>query len=146
MSPNGTGLGVGLAWLISGRRPGVRVVSVEREESRATLAAGLFADEPDVEVVHGDWTRIYEHGPFDLLVIDGGGGGKDGGEVADVRRLLNPGGSVVIDDFTPFTEWPPLHAGEPDEARMTWLDHPDLLSTEVRIAPDLAAVIGTRKP
>jgi hypothetical protein len=65
---------------------------------------------------------------------------------ADVRRLLNPGGSVVIDDFTPFTEWPPRHGGELDQARMAWLNHPDLVSAEVRIAPDLATIIGTRKP
>jgi hypothetical protein len=52
----------------------------------------------------------------------------------------------VIDDFTPFTEWPPRHGGELDQARMAWLNHPDLVSAEVRIAPDLATIIGTRKP
>ena len=35
----GTGAGVGLAWLVSGRRPGVRVISVERDEHRAAAAA-----------------------------------------------------------------------------------------------------------
>jgi predicted O-methyltransferase YrrM len=142
----GTGVGVGLAWLVSGRRAGVRAVSVERDEQRAGVASELFAGVPDVEVIHGDWTQIYDRGPFDLLVIDGGGGGKNGDQVADVRRLLNPGGSVVIDDFTPFRQWPPRHEGQPDEARLTWLEHPDLVSAEVRLAPDLAAIIGTRKP
>lgn len=142
----GTGAGVGLAWLVSGRRSGVRVVSVERDERRAALAAELFADVSDTEVVHDDWTRIYDLGPFDLLVVDGGGGGKNGNPGADVRRLLNPGGSIVIDDFTPIREWPPVYQGRPDEARLTWLTHPDLISTEIRLAPDLSAIVGTRKP
>jgi predicted O-methyltransferase YrrM len=142
----GTGAGVGLAWLVSGRRAGIRAVSVERDERRAALAAELFADVPDAEVVHDDWTRIYDLGPFDLLVIDGGGGGKNGGPAADVHRLLNPGGSIVIDDFTPLTEWPPVYEGRADESRLTWLNHPELISTEIRLAPDLSAIIGTRKP
>jgi predicted O-methyltransferase YrrM len=142
----GTGTGVGLAWLVSGRGPRVRVVSVELDERRAALASTVFEGTPDVSVIHGDWTKIYDLGPFDLLVVDGGGGGKNGSPPADVRRLLNPGGSIVIDDFTPMTEWPPMHNDRPDEARLAWLTHPDLISTEIRLAPDLSAIIGTRKP
>ncbi|MCX4749326.1 class I SAM-dependent methyltransferase [Kitasatospora sp. NBC_01287] len=141
----GTGCGVGLAWMIAGRRPGVRVVSVERDPQRARWAAELFADVPDVEIVHGDWTRVYEHGPFDLLVVDGGGNGKQTA-AADPERLLTPAGSIVIDDFTPLSQWPPLYGGQPDTARLSWLNHPALLATEVRLAADLSAVIGTRRP
>ncbi|GAA3487366.1 O-methyltransferase [Streptomyces cremeus] len=141
----GTGCGVGLAWMVAARRPGVRVVSVERDEQRAEEAAKLFAGVPDVEILCGDWTRIYERGPFDLLVTDGGGNGKKT-PAADPQRLLRPAGTVVIDDFTPLTQWPPLMGGEPDTARLAWLEHPDLLATEVRLAPDLSTVIGTRRP
>lgn len=141
----GTGCGVGLAWLIAGRRPGVRVVSVERDAERAARVAELFADVPDVLVLHGDWTLINDHGPFDLLVVDGGGNGKRGG-AADPERLLRTGGSVVIDDFTPLTEWPPMHEGRPDSARLSWLEHPALLASEVRLAPDLSTIVGTRRP
>ncbi|MFJ4877111.1 O-methyltransferase [Streptomyces sp. NPDC088745] len=141
----GTGCGVGLAWMVAARRPGVRVVSVERDEQRAEEAAKLFAGVPDVEILCGDWTRIYERGPFDLLVTDGGGNGKKT-PAADPQRLLRPAGTVVIDDFTPLTQWPPLMDGEPDTARLAWLEHPDLLATEVRLAPDLSTVIGTRRP
>jgi predicted O-methyltransferase YrrM len=141
----GTGCGVGLAWLVTGRRPGVRVVSVERDEERAARVAALFTDVPDVAILHGDWTRINDEGPFDLLVVDGGGNGKRG-SAADPQRLLRPGGSLVIDDFTPLTAWPPMHEGEPDAARLNWLEHPALLSAEVRLAPDLSTIIGTRRP
>lgn len=140
----GTGCGVGLAWLVSGRRPGVRVVSVEQDAVRAERVARLFAGVPDVEVVHGDWTLIAEQGPFDLLVVDGGNGKK--GPAADPEELLRPGGSVVIDDFTPLHEWPPMHEGEPDHARLSWFNHPALLATEVRLAPDLSTIIATRRP
>ncbi|GAA1236335.1 class I SAM-dependent methyltransferase [Kitasatospora nipponensis] len=140
---SGTGCGVGLAWLASGAAPGVRLVSVERDPVRAALAAEVFAGRPQVEVVHGDWTELYGRGPFDLLVLDGGGQGKDAGPAADPLRLLAPGGTVVVDDFTPTTGWPPLHEGKPDTARLHWLEHPALRATEVRLAPDLGSVVAT---
>ncbi|MBV1853538.1 hypothetical protein [Catellatospora tritici] len=123
----------------------MRVVSVERDEQRAHVVAALFADLPDVEILHGDWTRIQERGPFDLLVTDGGGNGKST-PPADPELLLNPCGTIVIDDFTPMTQWPPVIAGEPDLARLGWLEHPALRCTEVRLAPDLSTIIGTRRP
>jgi predicted O-methyltransferase YrrM len=142
----GTGFGVGLAWLASGAAEGVRLVGVERDPGRARIAAGLFADRPEVEILTGDWRRIGERGPYDLLVLDGGGQGKAPWDTAaDVERLLVPGGTVVVDDFTPATTWPPLHEGAPDLARLHWLEHPALRATELRLAPDLSAVVGTRR-
>ncbi|MCC5476057.1 O-methyltransferase [Streptomyces barringtoniae] len=141
----GTGLGVGLAWLASGAAPGVRLYSVERDPERARAAARVFADRPEVSVLDGDWRRIEEYGPFDLLVLDGGGQGKAPGDrPADVERLLAPGGTVVVDDFTPATGWPPLHDGAVDRARLHWLEHPALRATELRLAADLSTVVGTR--
>ncbi|MDX6363744.1 S1 RNA-binding domain-containing protein [Streptomyces sp. NPDC058274] len=143
----GTGCGVGLAWLASGAREGVRLFSVERNAERARIAAEVFADRPEVRVVHGEWQRIGDHGPYDLLVLDGGGHGKahDDG-TAGLFPLLAPGGTVVIDDFTPAASWPPLHHGVPDRARMHWLNHPLLHAAEVRLADDLSTVVGTRRP
>ncbi|AOR34531.1 transferase [Streptomyces fodineus] len=141
----GTGLGVGLAWLASGAAPGVRLYSVERHPQRARAAARLFSGRAEVTVLGGDWRRIEEYGPFDLLVLDGGGQGKAAGDPpADIERLLVPGGTVVVDDFTPATGRPPLHEGEPDRARLLWLEHPALRATELRLAADLSAVVGSR--
>ena len=100
----GTGCGVGLAWLASGARPATRLVSVEIDTERAGLVADLFADLPHVAVLPGDWREIYRAGPFDLLVLDGGG------VPADPERLL--------------------HA---------------LAAAELRLAPDLAALVATRR-
>jgi predicted O-methyltransferase YrrM len=141
----GTGCGVGLAWLASGARPGTRLVSVERDAARAALAAGLFAGQPDVTVIPGDWTEIACEAPFDLLALDGGGQGKDGGPAADPEALLRPGGTLVIDDLTPASTWPPYYQGQPDPGRMAWHDHPAVDTAEVRLAPDLAALVVTRR-
>ncbi|WP_318218432.1 O-methyltransferase [Streptomyces sp. SCL15-6] len=143
----GTGCGVGPAWLASGAGEGVRLVSVERAPRRARIAAEVFADRPGVEVLTGDWTRIGERGPYDLLVLDGGGQGKSEHDpaAADVGRLLAPGGTVVLDDFTPATEWPPTHEGRVDRARLRRLEHPALHTVELPLAPDLAALVGTRR-
>ncbi|KRV48014.1 transferase [Wenjunlia vitaminophila] len=141
----GTGCGVGLAWLASGAPHGARLVSVERDRERARIATEVFQGRDHVEVIHGDWRLIDDHGPYDLLVLDGGGQGKGDG-VADPARLLAPGGVVVIDDFTPATTWPPRFNGAPDLSRLHWLEHPDLHATELRLAPDLSVVVGTRLP
>jgi predicted O-methyltransferase YrrM len=141
----GTGCGVGLAWLVSGMRPGATAVSVEREPTRAQAAAALFAPfAPDVTVECADWTAIAAHGPFDLLVLDGGGQGKDAGAPADPSALLRPGGVLVIDDFTPSLGRPPTYEGRPDTARLHWLDHPALRTVELPLAPDLAVLVATK--
>jgi hypothetical protein len=59
--------------------------------------------------------------------------------------LLKPGGTVVIDDLTPASAWPPRFEGHVDQARMHWLTHPALDAAELRLAPDLAALVATRR-
>ncbi|MEV4558302.1 class I SAM-dependent methyltransferase [Kitasatospora sp. NPDC049285] len=142
---SGTGLGVGLAWLASAARPGVRLLSVERDPVRATAAAQLFATHPEVTVLTGDWTALHQHAPYDLLVLDGGGQAKtDRG--ADPERLLTPGGVLVVDDFSPCESWPPQFQGRPDTARLHWLDHPALRAVDLPLAGDLSAVVAVRRP
>ncbi|MFC8366934.1 MULTISPECIES: O-methyltransferase [unclassified Streptomyces] len=145
IAETGTGCGVGLAWLASGAAPGTRLISIERDAERARIAAEVFRDHDHVEVVHGDWRQIEQYGPYDLLVLDGGGQAKGDG-TADPARLLTAGGLVVIDDFTPATTWPPHFNGEPDEPRLHWLEHPELRAAELRLAADLSVIVGTRLP
>lgn len=140
----GTGCGVGLAWMTDATDSRTSLVSVELDEQRAAASADLFDHHDHVQVLQGDWTHLREHGPFDLLVLDGGGKGKD----LSVDAPLDPadgwlriGGAVVLDDFTP--------AGQPgalehDAARQHWLEHPLLRSTEIRLSPNLATIVGVR--
>ena len=139
----GTGTGAGLAWMVTAASQQVRFLSVELDADRVAAAAELFADHPNVVTVHGraeeHW---YAHRP-DLLVLDGGGGtGKTGDAPVDVRRALAPFGTVTVDDFTPTAAWPPMHCGEVDASRLHWLEHPDLHTTEVTVAPDVAVLVG----
>jgi len=140
----GTGCGVGLAFMTTATAPGTSLVSIELDEQRAAASAALFADHPRVRVLQGDWTGLRAHGPFDLLVLDGGGKGKDlslDSRIDPTDGWLNIGGTLVLDDFVP--------AGEPgaedhDDARRHWLEHPALRSTEIRLAADLATIVGVR--
>jgi predicted O-methyltransferase YrrM len=147
----GTGCGVGLAWLVSGARPGTRLVSVEIDAVRASACSELFARHPHVTVLCGDAGELFQEGPFDLLVLDGGGGaGKGGEEPVDPRRVLTPSGTLLIDDFAPMTTWPPRSpSGGPDEARRHWLEHPCLFTTELTVGArfqPVSVLVGRRRP
>jgi predicted O-methyltransferase YrrM len=72
----GTGCGVGLGWLASGADAEARLVSVEVDAARAE-AAREGAGDARVTVLADDWTALAARAPFDLLVLDGGGGGKE---------------------------------------------------------------------
>ena len=82
------------------------------------------------------------HGPFDLLVLDGGGQGKGAEPPLNPAHWLRNGGTLVIDDFTPPNTWPPEH----DPARLHWLTHPDLLATEIQLNPALATIVARYAP
>ena len=133
----GTGCGVGLAWMVEATGATTSFVSVERDETRAEACARLFAGRGNVTVIHGDWRELRAHGPFDLLVLDGGGKGKDAGDppLDPSAGWLSPAGTVVLDDFTPG------FAGH-DDARRYWLDHPRLRAAELRLSPVLATIVG----
>ena len=149
----GTGCGVGLAWMASAVGPETRLVSVEIDPPRAAACQALFADLPNVTVLHGDWRVIESYGPFDLLVLDGGGGGKrENDPPADPAVLLKPGGTLVLDDFHPPMEFWSEKAAPRDEygrsttaARKHWLKHPALFATEVRVHPQMSVILATRK-
>ena len=149
----GTGCGAGLAWMASAVGLETRLVSVEIDAARAAACQALFADLPNVTVLHGDWRLIERHGPFDLLVLDGGGGGKRANDApADPASLLRPGGTLVLDDFHPSLEFWPEEVLPSDEhgrsttaARTHWLQHPDLFATEVRVHPQVSVILATRK-
>jgi predicted O-methyltransferase YrrM len=141
----GTGCGVGLAWLLSGASDHARVVSVERDEGRASAVAQLLEGRANVTVIHGDAHEMSGFGPFDLLVLDGGGSGKTPDDTPlDPRHWLRPFGTLVIDDFTPMTSWPPLRDDVVDQARMQWLVHPSMLTTEVVVCPSMSTIVGVR--
>jgi predicted O-methyltransferase YrrM len=139
----GTGSGVGLAWLATGAHPDGSLVSIERDGDRAARAAAVFADDPRVRVRTGDFAELRADGPFDLLVLDGGGAGKGADPPIAPEDWLRPGGLVVIDDLAPLREWPPMFEGRSDTARLYWLEHPRLRATQLNVTPTAAAIVAT---
>ena len=128
----GTGAGIGTAWLASALPPGVPLLTAERDERLATAAANLFADDPDVDVLHGDWRDVLPpHAPFDLVFVDGGRAKDD---VDAVLALATPGATIVLDDFS---------AGQsPDPRREAWLAHPRLAAVEVGTGETARAIVA----
>nr|WP_062203972.1 class I SAM-dependent methyltransferase [Streptomyces sp. NBRC 109706] len=141
IAESGTGAGVGTAWLHAGLSADARLITVERDARLARRAAGLFADDPRVTVLTGDWTRLEQHAPFDVFFCDGGGKRDAPDRVVD---LLAPGGLLLLDDFTPSPHWPPHFAGGVDELRLHYLTHPALTTTEVLTTPTTSAIVGVR--
>lgn len=139
----GTGYGVGLAWMASMAHPDAELFSVERDPSAAGQAEAVFADDRRVHVRCGDWRDLAREAPFDMLVLDGGGQGKAEETPLDPADWLRLGGVVVIDDFTPMASWPPRHDGLLDEARLYWLEHPQLRTAEIRVTPNSASLVAT---
>jgi hypothetical protein len=110
------------------------------------VASALFADVPAVSVRHGDWLELASECPFSLLALDGGGQGKGQDWPVDPLLWLRPGGVVVMDDFTPATQWPPQFAGKTDHARLFWFEHPEMFATEITTEPGACSVVAVRRP
>jgi predicted O-methyltransferase YrrM len=134
--------------MVSAAPPDARFVSFEIDADRAAAAQETLAGHRNVEIVQGDASELFERGPFDLLVLDGGpGAGKvPGDNPVEPEAVLRPGGTLVVDDFSPTRTWPPRFDGAPDDVRLHWLEHPDLRSTEIQVAEDLAVVISRYWP
>lgn len=142
MAEFGTGCGVGTAWLRSGARPGAMILSAELDEKLAVAAQEIFTDDPQVEVLAADWSTLRNKGPFSLLFLDSASP-EDAG-VDSVADLVERGGIVVMDDFTPCDTWPPLTLGRVDTLREAWLTDERFTAVEVMVAPDTSALIATR--
>jgi predicted O-methyltransferase YrrM len=142
IAESGTGFGAGTAWLHDGLAGDARLVTVEQDADRARRAAEIFADDPRVTVLAGDWLLLADHAPFDLFFCDGGGKREDPQRVVD---MLAPGGVLVLDDFTPSAGWPPSFDGVVDELRVFYLTHPDLATAEVLTTPTASAVVAVRR-
>ena len=143
MAEFGTGCGVGTAWLRSGVRDEARIITAELDPKLATAAAEIFKDDDRVEVLEADWSTLHERGPYSLIFLDSG-------DPASVRAealfdLLEPGGIVVLDDFTPCEVWPPISYGRVDTLREEWLTDERFTAVEVMIASDASALIAIRR-
>jgi predicted O-methyltransferase YrrM len=95
----GTAFGEGTAALAE---TATSVVTVERDQERATVAAQRLTDLPNVELVVGDWREVLPpRAPFDLFFADGGDWKKQPFEAGPlVIELLATDGLLVVDDMS----------------------------------------------
>ena len=61
-----------------------------------------------------------------------------------IADVVEPGGFVVLDDFTPSAVWPPMYEGRVDTLRQEWLMDKRFTTVEVMVAPDAAVLLATR--
>jgi predicted O-methyltransferase YrrM len=139
----GTGTGVGTAWLRSGVRGDARIVTAELDPKLAGAAAEIFEDDPQVEVLAADWSTLVDKAPFSLLYLDSGD--PSAVRVDAVADLVDDGGIVVLDDFTPCELWPPIFHGRVDTLREEWLTDERFTTVEVMVAADAATLIATKR-
>ena len=122
---------VAAAWIVSGLRPEVRFVTVAAKPEDARLASELFADDPNVRVLRGEWRELMPpEAPFDL-VFYAPAEQRAESDAERVAGLLAPGATVVVDASA---------AGAP--ARDVWLEHGALAAVELPTTP--TAVVATR--
>ena len=147
----GTGTGVGAAWVVSGMAPGASFVTVEVDDERAAVCTRLFADSPNVRVLHGDWHKVLPpEAPFDVLFFDGGGWKRSPpaqmrAESERALELIAPGGVVAMDNLTPEHLWPADGPRWPDALREFWLGNDALVATEVLTTPDSSAIVAVKR-
>lgn len=142
MAEFGTGCGVGTAWLRSGAREGAMILSAELDEKLAVAAQEIFTDDPQVEVLAADWSTLRNKGPYSLLFLDPSS--PEDASVDSVADLVERGGIVVMDDFTPCDTWPPLTLGRVDGLREAWLTDERFTAVEVMVSSDASVLIATR--
>ena len=140
----GTGCGVGTAWLRSGvRGEKARIVTAELDPKLAEAAAEIFRDDDQVEVLAADWSTLLDRGPYSLLFLDSGEPTEV--SVDAIADLVEGGGIVVLDDFTPCESWPPLRSGRVDVLRERWLTDERFTAAEVMVAADTSVLLATRR-
>ena len=138
----GTGCGVGAAWLRSGAPKTTRVLTAELDPELAHGVMDMFADD-DIDVMHADWASLAEQAPFALVFLDAASAKSSARE--HLIELVEPGGMIVIDDFTPCATWPPLTHGRVDNLRLEWLSDDRFTSVDVMVADDTSVIIAVKK-
>lgn len=141
----GTGLGVGLAWIVAGLQPrtDVSVFTIDNDLNRTALAQE--ADWPKwVQFITGDATiELPQLGRFDLIFADAEGGKWYGLDVT--LSSLEPAGMLVLDDLEP-QEWKSepeknAHRQKMDEIRDRLYNDPELVVTELSFGSGLLLAV-----
>jgi predicted O-methyltransferase YrrM len=133
----GTGVGVGLGWIVTGlkHRTDVEVVSIEGD-LRLSKAARLGDWPGYVEIVTDDALAALPHlGTFDLVFADAAP--VKYRDVGLAVNALRPGGLLLVDDLCPTAAGTEQQLAEREALRETILRHPCLQAVELDWATHL---------
>ena len=103
----------------------------------------LFNHASNIKFIRGDWQRILQYQPFQLVFADVGVA-KDHG-AKKVIEATAIGGMIVLDDFTLHKYWPEHWKGREDQRRARWLNNHKLLATEILLTEQSSAILAVRK-
>ncbi|CAM5215409.1 tRNA 5-hydroxyuridine methyltransferase [Ureibacillus acetophenoni] len=137
----GTGFGVGSSWILSVISPNVQLISVDHSKEKIELVSETIRHD-QVEFIHGDWKEVIPKGPFQFIFADAVAAKTIEGE--QLVNALEVGGMLFMDDFTPEEHFPEEWKGKPDLVREFWLNHEDLIATEIYLTPKTAAILATK--
>lgn len=137
----GTGYGVGSAWILSAIAPNVQFVSVDCVKEKIDAVSKIICHQR-AEFLVGDWKEAIAKGPFQLIFADAAAAKTIEG--VQLLETLAVGGMLVMDDFTPEEHFPEEWKGEPDKVREFWLNHRELIATEIYLTPTTSAILATK--
>ncbi|MFF8406819.1 O-methyltransferase [Streptomyces sp. NPDC015684] len=140
----GTGVGVGLAWVMHGlrSRSDVNVVSVEIDEEKSKLVSGAGWPE-QVSLIVGDAREILSGtGTFDLVFLDVPGRLK-ASLIEKAITCLRPAGQLLIDDMNRYwgkgvTSGKPVDRCDPHRL----LGDPRMICSSLQFSSGM--ILGTR--
>jgi len=139
----GTGVGVGLGWIVHGlrRRDDVGVTSVERDPALARLVEA--ARWPKwVSIVVGDcWELVAGLGKFELIFVDIPG--KETYDLTGPIAALAPGGTLIIDDIAHARDERPERRARLNGVRQLF-DHPDLACADLAFSSGVLMAVRRR--
>jgi predicted O-methyltransferase YrrM len=127
----GTGVGVGMAWILTGlrERSDVELVSIEGD-LRLSKAVGGWPWPSYVQILTADALDVLATlGTFDLVFVDAAP--IKYGNIDSTFRTLRPGGMLVVDDLHAGPRTSELEHTEKDALRHSLLSHPELHVVEL---------------
>ena len=127
------------------------LVTVEIDDDRAAASARLFADLPNVQVLHGDWHDVLPPARRSTFCSSTEGDGSAArlhqmrAESERALDLVAAGGVVAMDNLTPEHLWPPDAPDWPNALREFWLGNAVLLAMELLTTPDTSVILAVKR-
>lgn len=137
----GTGYGVGSSWILSSIAPTVEFISVDHSKEKIEEVTKTIIHN-QVEFLYGDWKEVISKAPFQFIFADVAATKTFEGEL--LFDTLDTRGMLLMDDFTPEEYWPKEWKGKPVAVREFWLNHKELIATEIYLTPKTTAILAIK--